>query len=218
MKIIKSLRKTLSMKINEAGELIVKAPVFVSKKRIDEFIEKNKNWVEEKKQIVLDRVRKYTEGERFMYFGEEYELIFSGDSDKVEFDGMNFVLSRANKKDASKLFVEFYKREARFYIENRIKFIANKYDLKFNKLGITSAKTRWGSCSSTKNISFSYRLIMAPVKTVDYVIVHELAHLKEMNHSKKFWDLVEYMMRGLYPGDYKVHMNWLKEHGNKMIF
>jgi len=106
---------------------------------------------------------------------------------------MTFTLAGKYKKDASKLFENFYKYEARKYIEERIKFISEKYDLEFNKLRITSAKTRWGSCSSIKNISFSYRLIMAPVKTIDYVIVHELAHLKQMNHSTKFWDLVEKM-------------------------
>ena len=107
---------------------------------------------------------------------------------------MNFHLDKKLKSKASELFADFYKIEARKYIERRINFIAEENNLEFNKLRITSAKTRWGSCSSQKNINFSYRLAMAPIKTIDYVIVHELAHLKEMNHSKKFWTLVEKMM------------------------
>ncbi len=218
MKIIKSIRKTISMKIDEAWELIVKAPLFVSKEKIDEFINKNKTWVEKKKQLVLDRMKKYVDWEKFMYFWEEYELKFSWESNIIEFNWKTFYLNKKHKKNTSLLFTNFYKKEAMFYIKNRINFISWKYELKFNKLTISSAKTRWWSCSSNKNISFSYRLIMAPIKTIDYVIVHELAHLKEMNHSKNFWKLVEEMMKWLYPWDYKIHKKWLKDNGNKMIF
>lgn len=218
MKIIKSIRKTLSMKIDEAWELIVKAPLFVSKDKIEEFVNKNKNWVEDKKQQVLDRIKKYTEGEKFMYFWEEYELKFSWDSDSIIFDWIAFYLNKKYKNDASFLFEDFYKNESKIYIEKRLDFISKKYNLEFNKLRFSNAKTRWGSCSGTKNISFSYRLIMAPIKTIDYVIVHELAHLKEMNHSQNFWDLVETMMLWLYPWDYKVYKKWLLDHWNKLIF
>ena len=218
MEIIKSFRKTMTMKIDQTWKLIVKAPFFASKKVIDDFIWKNKNWIEEKTESVLERVKTYTHWEKFFYFWEEYELIFSWDSKKIEFDGMNFYLDNKYKSNASILFADFYKIEARKYIEKRLDFIAEQNNLEFNKLRITSAKTRWGSCSNQKNINFSYRLAMAPIKTIDYVIVHELAHLKEMNHSKKFWTLVEKMMNGLYPWDYKIHKKWLNDHWNKLIF
>ena len=218
MKIIKSLRKSITMKIDEAGDLIVRAPVFTSKKSIEEFVDKHKNWIEEKKQLVLERVKNFTEWEKFYFFWEEYELKLTGTTKKIKFDGMNFYLNPKYKKDASKLFADFYKDEARNYIETRIYQIAGDNNLSFEWVKITSAKTRWGSCSSKRTISFSYRLIMAPLKTVDYVIVHELAHLVHMNHWKKFWDLVEKMMKGLYPGDYRVHKDWLKKHGNNLIF
>ena len=153
-----------------------------------------------------------------MFFWEEYELIYEWNSKVVDFDWMNFFLGKRFKSKAADSFATFYKKEARKYIEKRIKFIAEQNNLEFNDLKITSAKTRWGSCTSAKNINFSYRLIMAPIKTVDYVIVHELAHLVEMNHSKKFWDLVEKMMKWLYPWDYKIHKKWLSDHGDNLIF
>jgi predicted metal-dependent hydrolase len=108
-------------------------------------------------------------------------------------------LSKKYKVVAKERFENFYRLEAKKYIPNRVKEIAQKNKIKFNRVTITSAKTRWGSCTSTSNLNFSYRLIMAPLKTIDYVIVHELAHLKEMNHSKKFRNLVEKMMLDLYP-------------------
>lgn len=218
MKIIKSFRKTITMKIDEAWELIVKAPFFMSKKMIEDFINKNKKWIEKRKNQVLERIKKYNHLDKFLYFWDEYELKYIGDSKKIEFDWMNFTLSKKYKDSASKLFADFYKVEARKYIEKRIDIIAKQNNLKFNNLRITSAKTRWGSCTSQKNINFSYRLAMAPIKTIDYVIVHELAHLTEMNHSKKFWSLVDEMMKWLYPWDYKIHQNWLKIHWNKLIF
>jgi predicted metal-dependent hydrolase len=88
--------------------------------------------------------------------------------------------------------------EAKKYISKRTKEIAEISNLKFNILKITSAKTRWGSCTSKQNVNFSYRIILAPIKTIDYVIIHELAHLKEMNHSKKFWFLVDTISKSLY--------------------
>lgn len=218
MKIIKSFRKTITMKIDEAWELIVKAPFFMSKKMIEDFINKNKTWVEKRKNQVLERIKKYIENEKFLFFWDEYELKFEWKLKNIEFDWMYFYLDKKYKNKANILFTNFYKKEAKKHIEKRINFIADKYNLKFNNLKITSAKTRWGSCTSARNINFSYRLIMAPVKTIDYVIVHELAHLTEMNHSKDFWDLVEKMMTWLCPWDYKIHKNWLKEHWNKMIF
>ncbi len=218
MKIIKSFRKSISMKIDKAWEIIIKAPLFLSKKKIEDFVNKNKSWVEEKTQLILDGVKKYIEWEKFMYFWEDYELKFSSDVKNIDFDWKYFYIDKNHKNNVEALFEYFYKKEARTYIQERTDFISKKYNLEFNKFKITSAKTRWWSCSSTRNISFSYRLIMAPIKTIDYVIVHELAHLNEMNHSKNFWNLVEKMMSWIYPWDYKVYKKWLSEHWNKLIF
>lgn len=218
MKIIKSFRKTISLKIDETWEIIIKAPLFVSNKRIQDFVDKHKEWIEEKRQVVIGRVKVYVEWEKFMYFWGEYELKFLWWLKDITFDWINFYIDESNQNRSKLLFTNFYKKESKNYIEKRLQFIANKYDLKYNKLRISSAKTRWWSCSSTKNLSFSYRLIMAPVETIDYVIVHELAHLKEMNHSNNFWNLVEKMISWLDLWDYKVHKNWLKLHWNKLIF
>jgi predicted metal-dependent hydrolase len=97
------------------------------------------------------------------------------------------------------------------YMHETLPGIAEKYNLKYNKLSVTSAKTRWGSCSSKKNINFTYRLIMAPKLSVDYVIIHELANLVHMNHSLDFWSYVDRIFYGVYNEDYNIHQNWLKK-------
>lgn len=218
MKIIKSFRKTLSMKIDETGKLIVKVPLFANKKTVEDFINRNKAWIEEKKQNVLQRLKEFKEWEKFFFFGEEYELKFDEENEKIYFDGLNFYLHKKHKNIVKQKLIIFYKLEAKKYINKRTKEIAEMNNLKFNSLKITSAKTRWGSCTSKQNVNFSYRIIWAPIKTIDYVIIHELAHLKEMNHSKNFWHLVDTISKSLYPWDYKNYKKWLGDNWNKLMY
>ena len=90
-------------------------------------------------------------------------------------------------------------------------YYAQLLGVTYATISIRDQKTRWGSCSSKGNLSFSWRLILAPPKVLDYVVVHELCHRKEMNHSPRFWVLVESMIP-----DYKTHRKWLKENGEKL--
>jgi predicted metal-dependent hydrolase len=99
-----------------------------------------------------------------------------------------------------------YKKNAKNYIVPRVNELAEKFGFDYNKIRITSASTRWGSCSSMRNLNFSYRLILIPKEVIDYVIIHELCHLRHMNHSKKFWTEVE-----KYMPTYKEKEKWLKK-------
>ncbi len=81
----------------------------------------------------------------------------------------------------------------------------------YSRITIRDQKTRWGSCSSTGTLSFNYRLMFAPPRVLDYVVIHELCHLTHMNHSREFWNLVASVMP-----EYKIHRNWLKEHGREL--
>lgn len=87
-----------------------------------------------------------------------------------------------------------YKEEARKLIEERIKQYNEYYQFPFKRISIRNQKSRWGSCSKKGNLSFNYRLLFLPLHLVDYVVVHELCHLKELNHSKRFWSLVAHTM------------------------
>lgn len=108
---------------------------------------------------------------------------------------------KIEKQDA-----DFYKKKAKEYIVPRCKELAEEYGFSFYAIRITSASTRWGSCSSRKTLNFSYRLVMAPKDSIDYVIIHELCHLREMNHSAKFWSHVASFMP-----NYKVYEKHLKD-------
>lgn len=104
-----------------------------------------------------------------------------------------------------------YRNAARKQIENRVAFYHKYTGGSYTSITIRDQKTRWGSCSSTGTLSFNYRLIFAPPKVLDYVVVHELCHLTHMNHAPAFWNMVGSVMP-----DYKKQKQWLKEHGQEL--
>ena len=104
--------------------------------------------------------------------------------------------------------ISWYKHEALKYIVPQLEYFSAKINAKHRAVKITSARKRWGSCSTRGNINFSWRLIMAPKEVVDYVIAHEAAHLLHKNHSARFWNCVEKMIP-----DYKNHHLWLRKNG-----
>lgn len=104
-----------------------------------------------------------------------------------------------------------YKKAAREYIPARVAYFQQFTGGTYEKVVIRDQKTRWGSCSSNGTLSFNYRLMLAPPQILDYVVVHELCHLKHMNHSAEFWNAVEQILP-----DYKERRKWLKEHGNDL--
>jgi predicted metal-dependent hydrolase len=87
-----------------------------------------------------------------------------------------------------------YKKQAQELAEKKVEHFNNIYGFKFNKINIKNQKTRWGSCSRKGNLNFNYKIVLLPDKMVDYIIVHELCHLKEFNHSRKFWALISRVM------------------------
>ena len=107
---------------------------------------------------------------------------------------------------------EQHKRLAAQVLEQKAAFFAQKMGVDYGRISIRDQKTRWGSCSVKGNLNFNWRLILAPEQVLDYVVVHELAHRKEMNHSKKFWNLVEAVLP-----DYKSRRGWLKENGDLLM-
>ena len=104
-----------------------------------------------------------------------------------------------------------YKKNARVLFTQRVAFYHAITGGNYTSITIRDQKSRWGSCSSRGTLSFNYRLVFAPPKVLDYVVVHELCHLTHMNHSKDFWNMVAEVMP-----EYKQYKNWLKEHGQEL--
>lgn len=104
-----------------------------------------------------------------------------------------------------------YRNAARTQITARVEYYHSVTGGHYTSITIRDQKTRWGSCSSLGTLSFNYRLIFAPPRVLDYVVVHELCHLTHMNHSRNFWDMVERIMP-----EYKEYRQWLREHGSEL--
>jgi predicted metal-dependent hydrolase len=181
---------------------------------IQKFIEEKKDWIKRKQVKVLEDARpprQYVEGETFLYLGKEIPLrIVRDQKTALVIDGV-FKLTTSAQPQAESHFEAWYKEQARRVLTERAIFFAHSHNIKPGKIRISSAKTRWGSCSPKKTLSFTWRLVMAPLEIIDYVVVHELCHLEEMNHSKAFWARVEAILP-----DYKVRRQWLKNNGTDL--
>lgn len=214
--IIRSKRRTLALIVKPSGSLIVRAPLRASEKSIREFVESNAKWIE-KKRLEASAFRpalpkQYIPGERFMYLGDVYPLeIVKGQKEPLCLE-KTFRLAEAARDKAALAFERWYRAQAKEVLSERVRAFASQYELPYKKIGITSARTRWGSCSVDRALNFSWRLVLAPLEVVDYVVVHELVHTVYHNHSKRFWKRVETIMP-----NYKERRKWLRKDGQQLM-
>lgn len=212
-KLVRSKRKTLALIVETDGTLTVRAPLRMKVDDIRRFIDIKADWIKQK-QAHFKKVaapRPYGDGETFLYLGKEVPLrLVPGERPALVMNRV-FKLSRSAQPRAESVFETWYKKQARAVLTERIEFYARKYGFEVKKIRISSARTRWGSCSAQKTLSFTWRLVMAPPEVIDYVVVHELCHLRELNHSPSFWAQVEAILPG-----YKSQRKWLKQNGAKL--
>ena len=122
------------------------------------------------------------------------------------------VSKKNQKQEIKNTFENYLKQVSKTHLENRSTFFAEKMWVRFNTITIKSQKTRWWSCSSKWNINYNYKIILCPTPIIDYLVVHELSHLKIMWHDKKFWNLV-----GSILPNYRLERKWLKENGETIV-
>ncbi len=192
IQLIRSKRRTISLIIKDDGSLVVRAPNKVKIEYIEKFIAEKQIWIEKHRFKMQDFLKR----KKSHKFINEQGILYLG---------KRIIPQDLNLEDEN-LVKYWYKKKAQEICVTKIDYLSKQYNLKYNKLKISNAKKRWGSCSSKNNINISWRVIMAPTLVVDYVLIHELAHIKQKNHSVKFWSEVEKMMK-----NYKKHDKWLEE-------
>ena len=205
----KKRRRTISLHIKEDGSIFVYAPYRTPKWEIEKFINEKESWISEKLSEKERSMKKAEKG--FLYLGELFPLEIEDNKSKgypLKLSFGKFILDKDHIEKTRDLFVQWYKREAREEITERVDYYSKRLLLFPKGIKITSAKSRWGSCSRDNRLSFSWRIITAPLSVIDYVLIHELVHIKEKNHSKSFWNYVESIIP-----NYKKHRLWLKENG-----
>ena len=212
-KLVYCNRKTVGIYIRDRDEVYVevRAPLNMPKKEVDRVVASKKKWISEHIDKTLTRANRrnnftLTYGDSVTYMGKKYP-IKAKDGDRIGFDYESFYippdLSDREVKDAC---VAIYRLLAKKDLTKKTFDFGAQMSVTPNAVKINSANRRWGSCSSQKRINFSWRLIMADEDVIDYVVVHELAHIKELNHSERFWSIV-----GSVLPDYKKLQRKLKE-------
>jgi len=178
-------------------------------------------WILEKLQSVAEtaaliKTAREDAGSLIRYLGKEYRVVVILDVAspmRVELDGDKayITLPRRSEELLRQIIEAWYRWAAKSLFEERVKMWAERIGVSYQNIFVKNQKTRWGSCSKRQNLNLNMRIIMAPLEVVDYLLVHELSHLKEMNHSKRFWSLVEHYCPG-----YKRQLAWLKKYGQSL--
>jgi predicted metal-dependent hydrolase len=212
-RLIHSRRKTIALVIQSDATLTVRAPLRMSTVSIQEFVEAHAGWIRKKQAQAYASpppLKKYfIDGETFLYLGNEFPLvIIPSQRPALTFDHTGFHLARSFLPKARQVFISWYRAQALALISERVAFHAQRNGFSWRKIRISSARTRWGSCTTRGTLSFTWRLVLAPLEVIDYVVVHELVHIKIKDHSQKFWHRVAEIMP-----DYKRHVSWFKKNG-----
>lgn len=207
-KIERSKRKTVALLINSDSTLTVKAPFLVSSIYIEKLINKKQSWITKKVKAIQSRpkpvIREYVNGEGFPYLGKSYRLKITSCSSIQLGDYLFF--PKQETENIKQELTDWYKQQALRKLKSRVSWYSKKMGVNYSSLKLSNAQKQWGSCGRGNTLSFNWRLIMAPLKILDYVVVHELIHIEEKNHSRKFWNHV----RVIFP-EYKLSLSWLKE-------
>jgi DNA repair photolyase/predicted metal-dependent hydrolase len=213
----RSKRKTIAIHVHDGG-VEVRAPLKMPKRNIDRFVLSKEKWIKDKLKSFNERMEQREKfslnyGDTVMYRGKEYPIVArSGDlvgfDDELELFYMPPSLSPERIKAAV---IQIYKMLAKNYLAERLLHYQPIMGVSVTDFNVTNAKKRWGSMNGKKSVNFSWRLIMADDDVIDYIVVHELAHIIEMNHSARFRAVV-----GSFLPDWKEREKRLKEFNNKL--
>ena len=215
-------KRTISLQVKN-NKLIIKTPRRVSKKILYDLIKRKQNWIKQRAILNVEeqnlKNREFIDNEKFYYRGNEYRLsLILGRKEAVKIEeGLLQVWYVADKSivrsTIKRLLEDWYLKESTKVLKARTEELAQQ--MKVQPCGITvkNYNSKWGSCTANNKISYNWRIIMAPDCIVDYLIIHELSHIIEPNHSKNFWYQV-----GNYCKDFKKKRKWLRENGHKLVF
>lgn len=208
----RSNRKTISLSVDTEGRVIVKAPYHADDKVIEKILLENSDLINEKIELMKEiKNQRPAHGKRVLLFGEEHILNVLEHGVKFETfvkDGMINVHGDNLEYDLQ----DFYSDELVAYLRESVEKHSKIIGVNPVKVTVKNQKTLWGSASTKGNLNFNFRLAKAPPHIIDYVVVHELCHLKHMNHSKDFWNLVESIIPR-----WKEYRKWLKDNTPKML-
>ena len=200
--VVRSRRATADIIIERDGSIVIRAPEWADDELIDSIVKSRHFWIfqslAEWKDLNATRVlREYKNGEGFLYLGRAYRLLLIADQNEpLRLENDRFLLRRAladsgDLSDAKEAFRSFYISRGREHIRQRVDYFAPKAGVSSYSVEVRELGNRWASCSPSASLAFHWKCMMAPLTIIDYIVVHELSHLHQRDHTDAFWNEVD---------------------------
>lgn len=207
-----SRAKRLTLRVDRiTGDIKLTLPGHVGKRAAERFISSNIEWLRTERGNVT-AAQFIAHGDKLPFLGDRVEVEFTGVPPRTVILDDDLIRVGGPEDLAGKRLENWLKAEARNVLLERTEKHAETLGVSFKRISIGDMKSRWGSCSSSGTLRFSWRLVMAPFEVLDYVAAHEVAHILEMNHSEHFWAHVARCIP-----DHKARRRWLKTEGNQLF-
>lgn len=210
----KSNRKTISIYVERDGDITIIVPEQISQRELDNVIESKRYWIYkalvEQQELNKTKIgRELIDGEGYLFLGRNYRLKIENNLPKPVILKENYFLIDENiVHNAKPHFVNFYKENGKDILNQRVNYFKDKLDVSPENIRVMELKNRWASKSPNQALNFHWKIIMAPLTIIDYVIVHELAHFSKPTHNPEFWGLVSSVIP-----DYIERKEWLRVNG-----
>lgn len=212
-----SIARYVRLEVGVRG-LVVVIPPSYRPERLPELLARKRQWIL-RKLAEYTRIRapdksENNNGDFILYLGQYLPVVRSqnpGVKGGIKLEQNGLLLLNVRNGQANPI-EQWYRQQAEKLIKLRVDELCPQLGVTYRRLAIRGARTRWASCSLKGNLNFNWRLMMVPEPVIDYVVIHELAHLKEMNHSRKFWMLV-----AEHCPCWREHRRWLKDHENETL-
>ena len=217
--VIRSQRATADLIIDRDGSVVVRAPEWVGDEQLASLVESRLHWIyrslAEWRDMNATRVlREYRNGEGFLYLGRAYRLLLVADQpEPLLLKNGRFCLRRelveSGEREATRaLFRDYYIARGRERLQRRVNYFAPKVDVAPASIDVRELGNRWASCSTRAHLAFHWKCMMAPPIIIDYIVVHELCHLRHRDHTDAFWNEVDKVLP-----QYRERKEWLRKNG-----
>ncbi|MEW8986124.1 MAG: SprT family zinc-dependent metalloprotease [Bacillus sp. (in: firmicutes)] len=203
------------MYIEFFGQIEVHEPKGTPEEKVMQIIEEKWEQIQQrikemKKRLAGQNEISYEQGERFLYLGRDFPILISEEQDlkkdKVVFEDetLYVYVKQFEQERIQKALKRFYYQHCKRLVEKRIQHFQSHFKVKPRSFRISDSKTTWGTCDGLRQLTLNWKLAMAPLEVIDYVVVHEMCHMVHLNHDRSFWRLVGKIMP-----DYERNENWL---------
>lgn len=208
--IVRTYRRSLSLTITKDARLVVHAPKKLNMNDIMKYIFEKEKWIVQKQKEIQNRLsinKEIISYNEFLFLGKKYKIEYINGIKKIELTENSILVPNISFEDVYPKLIKWYIASAKKILKERLEYFADIMQIDYASVTISNTKSRWGSCDINRNIKLNFRLIMLPHRIIDFVLIHELSHIIEFNHSKNFYKVISTIMPS-----YKLQQKNLKEY------